>query len=491
MSSTRALRQAASGTAETSRPAAREQAPTGAGATRSRPHEHAHKAAAFVANDARLHWHDQAIWFLRGKRDRVSSAVPDWEQLRSAGEQIKAHTLSRLAEYLEQFERNAIQLGARVHWAKDAEEHNRIVHGLLAERGVQRVVKSKSMLTEECHLNPYLEERGIEVVDTDLGERIVQLRREPPSHIVMPAVHLKKEEIGELFHQQLGSEEGLSDPKVLTEIARQHLRQKFLAAQATISGVNFAIAETGGFVVCTNEGNADLGTSLPPLHIACMGVEKVVPRLKDLAVFLRLLARSATGQPITSYTSHFLGPRRGAELHVVIVDHGRSGILRREEYRRSLHCIRCGACMNTCPVYRRSGGHSYGVTVPGPIGSVLAPHINPAAHSSLPFASTLCGSCSDVCPVKVDLHHQLLVWRGELGRAGLLPLSKRVASKLGGWILARTWAYRFFGRLGRWLLARVPRAVIYNRWNAWGRQRELPAPPRESFREIYRRRRGQ
>jgi len=444
-----------------------------------------------VANDARLHWHDQAIWFLRGKRDRVSSAVPDWEQLRSAGEQIKAHTLSRLAEYLEQFERNAIQLGALVHWAKDAEEHNRIVHGLLAERGVQRVVKSKSMLTEECHLNPYLQERGIEVVDTDLGERIVQLRREPPSHIVMPAVHLKKEEIGELFHQQLGSEEGLSDPKVLTEIARQHLRQKFLAAQATISGVNFAIAETGGFVVCTNEGNADLGTSLPPLHIACMGVEKVVPRLKDLAVFLRLLARSATGQPITSYTSHFLGPRRGAELHLVIVDHGRSGILRREEYRRSLHCIRCGACMNTCPVYRRSGGHSYGVTVPGPIGSVLAPHINPAAHSSLPFASTLCGSCSDVCPVKVDLHHQLLVWRGELGRAGLLPLSKRVASKVGGWILARTWAYRFFGRLGRWLLARVPRAVIYNRWNAWGRQRELPAPPRESFREIYRRRRGQ
>ena len=491
MSSTYALRQPTTDIDGTSMPAAREHAPTGAATNHARPHEHAQKAAAFVANDARLHWHDQAIWFLRGKRDRVSSAVPDWEQLRSAAEQIKAHTLSQIAEYLEQFERKAIQLGAQVHWARDADEHNRTVHSLLAERGVQRVVKSKSMLTEECHLNPYLEERGIEVVDTDLGERIVQLRREPPSHIVMPAIHLKKEEIGELFHQQLGSEKALSDPKLLTEIARQHLRQKFLAAQATNSGVNFAIAETGGFVVCTNEGNADLGTSLPPLHIACMGVEKVVPRLKDLPVFLRLLARSATGQPITSYTSHFLGPRRGAELHIVIVDHGRSGILRREEYRRSLHCIRCGACMNTCPVYRRSGGHSYGVTVPGPIGSVLAPHINPAAHSSLPFASTLCGSCSDVCPVKVDLHHQLLVWRGELGRAGLVPFSKRVASKLGGWILARTWAYRFFGKLGRWFLARLPRAVVYNRWNVWGRQRELPAPPRESFREMYGRRRGQ
>ena len=490
MSSTYALRQAATDSAATSVPAVPKHTPTGGAANHPRPHEHAQRAAAFVANDARLHWHDQAIWFLRGKRDRVSSEVPDWEQLRSAAEQIKAHTLSRLAEYLEQFEKNATRLGAQVHWARDAEEHNRIVHALLSERGVQRVVKSKSMLTEECHLNPYLEERGIEVVDTDLGERIVQLRREPPSHIVMPAVHLKKEEIGELFHQELGSEKGLSDPKLLTEIARQHLRQKFLAAQATISGVNFAVAETGGFVVCTNEGNADLGTSLPPLHIACMGVEKVVPRLKDLPVFLRLLARSATGQPITSYTSHFLGPRRGAELHVVIVDHGRSGILRREEYRRSLHCIRCGACMNTCPVYRRSGGHSYGVTVPGPIGSVLAPHINPAAHSSLPFASTLCGSCSDVCPVKVDLHHQLLVWRGELGRARLVPFSKRVASRVGGWILARAWAYRFFGKLARWFLARLPRAVVYNRWNVWGRQRELPAPPPESFREMYGRSRG-
>jgi L-lactate dehydrogenase complex protein LldF len=453
--------------------------------------EHPDKAAAFVANDPRLHWHDQAVWFLRAKRDRASAVIPEWEELRTLGSQIKHHALSRLADYLEQFEKNATALGANVHWAKDADEHNRIVHRLLAGRGVRRVVKSKSMLTEECHLNPYLEARGIEVVDTDLGERIVQLRREPPSHIVMPAIHLKKEDIGELFHEKLGSPAGLADPKLLTEHARQHLREKFLAAQAGITGVNFAVAETGGFVVCTNEGNADLSTALPPVHIACMGIEKVIPRPKDLGVFLRVLARSATGQPITSYTSHFHGPRPGGELHIVIVDNGRSRILCREEYRRSLHCIRCGACMNTCPVYRRSGGHSYGVTVPGPIGSVLAPHLDPASHASLPFASSLCGSCSDVCPVKIDLHHQLLIWRGELGRAGLVPLGKRVAAKIGGWILARTWAYRFFGKAVRWLLPKLPRSLVYGRWSAWGRQRELPEAPAESFREIYRRRGAQ
>ena len=449
---------------------------------------HPEKASAFVADGVRLRWHDQAVWFLREKRDRASAAVPDWEPLRQLASRIKAHTLSRLADYLEEFERNARALGATVHWARDASEHNRIVHGLLSARGVSRVVKSKSMLTEECHLNPYLEERGIEVVDTDLGERIVQLRREPPSHIVMPALHLKKQEIGALFHDKIGTAEGLEDPKLLTEAARQHLRKKFLAAQAGITGVNFAIAETGGFVVCTNEGNADLGTALPPLHIACMGLEKVIPRTKDLGVFLRLLARSATGQPITSYTSHFHGPRPGGELHIVVVDHGRSAILRREQFRAALHCIRCGACMNTCPVYRRSGGHSYGVTIPGPIGSVLAPHRDPGGSLSLPFASTLCGSCTDVCPVRVDLHEQMLLWRGELGRAGLVPLGKRIGSRLTRWVLARTWAYRLAGAVLRWVLPRLPQGLL--RRTAWGRQRDLPEPPRESFREMYRRRRA-
>ena len=449
---------------------------------------HPERAAAFVADGERMKWHDQAIYFIRSKRDKAQGAVPDWEALRTAAAQIKAHVLSRLADYLEEFERKAIANGAQVHWAKDADEHNQIVHSILAKHGVTRMVKSKSMLTEECHLNPYLEARGIEVVDSDLGERIVQFRKEPPSHIVMPAIHLKKEEIGELFHDKLGTPKGLSDPQQLTEAARGHLRSKFLAAQAGLTGVNFAIAETGGFVVCTNEGNADLGTALPPVHIACMGVEKIVPRAKDLGVFLRLLARSATGQPITTYSSHFHGPRPGGELHIVIVDHGRSKLLASETHRSSLRCIRCAACMNTCPVYRRSGGHSYGVTVPGPIGSILAPGIDPKKHASLPFASSLCGSCSDVCPVRIDLHSQLLAWRGELGAQGLIPLGKRVSARISGWVLARTWAYRFFGKVGRWLVPKLPRALVYSRLNAWGKQRELPEMPKQSFREIWRQR---
>jgi L-lactate dehydrogenase complex protein LldF len=449
---------------------------------------HADEAARYVADGERLKWHDTAVWFMRQKRDRRAMEVPEWEALRDVAARIKAHTLSRLAEYLEEFERNAVRHGAKVHWARDAEEHNRIVHGLLVEHGVTRLVKSKSMLTEDCHLNPYLEARGVEVVDTDLGERIVQLRKEPPSHIVMPAIHLHKEEVGELFHDELGTREGASDPTYLTEAARGHLREKFLAAQAGLTGVNFAIAETGGIVVCTNEGNADLGTALPPLHIACMGVEKLIPRAADLGVFLRLLARSATGQPITSYTSHYHGPRPGAELHIVIVDHGRSRILARPEYRRSLGCIRCGACINTCPVYRRSGGHSYGVTVPGPIGIVLAPHIDKARHASLPYASTLCGSCSDVCPVKIDLHQQILTWRGELAGAGLVQLKKRVAARVGGWVLARTWAFRLVGRVVRWLVPRLPRPLVYGRGNAWGRQRELPPMPEKSFRAQWKER---
>jgi L-lactate dehydrogenase complex protein LldF len=443
--------------------------------------EHSERAAAFVADEQRVHWHDTAVWFSRQKRDVARAAVPEWEELRALASAIKAHTISRLADYLEQFEKNALAAGAQVHWARDAGEHNRIVHGLLEERGVKRLVKSKSMLTEECHLNPYLEAKGIEVVDTDLGERIVQFRREPPSHIVMPAIHLKKEEIGELFHERLGTPKGLSDPKALTEAARNHLREKFLAAQAGLTGVNFAIASTGGVVVVTNEGNADLGTSLPPLHIACMGVEKLVPGPRELAVFLRLLARSATGQPISTYTSHFQGPRPGAEMHIVIVDNGRSNILARAEYRSSLKCIRCGACMNTCPVYRHSGGHSYGVTVPGPIGSVLAPHVDAKKHASLPFASTLCGSCTDVCPVRIDLHHQLLLWRGELAARGLVPLGKRVVSRIGRWVLLRSWAYRTFGKLARVLAPLLPRS-------GWTRQRDLPDLPRESFRAQWRKR---
>jgi L-lactate dehydrogenase complex protein LldF len=450
--------------------------------------DHPVLAEQFVRNEQRTHWHDQALWYVRVKRDRAAGSLPEWEQLREHAAAIKMHVVSRLADYVEQFAENAQQRGIQVHWAADAAAHNRIVLGLLQQHGVRRVVKSKSMLTEECHLNPFLERADIEVIDTDLGERIVQLRREPPSHIVLPAIHIKREEVGQVFHEQLGTPAGMSDPNYLTEAACRHLREMFLTAQAGITGVNFAIAETGGFVVCTNEGNADLGVSLPKFHIACMGIEKLIPRAADLAVFLRLLARSATGQPITTYTSHFHGPVEGGELHIVLVDNGRSDLLASDDFRRSLSCIRCGACMNTCPVYRRSGGHSYRSTVPGPIGSILAPVRNGAEHASLPFACSLCGSCTDVCPVKIDLHHQLLVLRGRLREQGRLKLSKRLGLKLAAWTMAGPVRFAVAGWFGRWMLRRLPRRWIYHRFNPWGRQRELPEAPANSFRALYRRR---
>ncbi|MFG0334154.1 MAG: LutB/LldF family L-lactate oxidation iron-sulfur protein [Maioricimonas sp. JB049] len=452
---------------------------------------HPAEAARFIENRERAHWHDQSLWFVRAKRDKAASTLPEWEQLRETASQIKLSTKSRLADLLEQFEENARRHGAIVHWARDAAEHNEIVLSILQQHNVRRVVKSKSMLTEECHLNPYLERHGLEVVDTDLGEWIVQLRQEPPSHIVMPAIHTKREEIGELFHQHIGTEKGATDPTYLARAARNELRQRFINADAGITGVNFAIAETGGFVVCTNEGNADLGTSLPNLHIACMGIEKLIPQAKDLSVFLRLLARSATGQPITTYSSHFHGPRgRHCEMHIVIVDNGRSDILASEEFRRSLNCIRCGACMNTCPVYRRSGGHSYHNTVPGPIGSILGPLQNPEKHSTLPYACSLCGSCTDVCPVKIDLHKQLYTWRNKLALKGLLPRSKRWSMKIVGKVLGSPWLYRTTGRIGRFIVPKLPRFLVYNRLNPWGRQRELPPMPRKSFRDLYRQRKS-
>ena len=449
---------------------------------------HATLATKFVADHERAKWHDQALWFVRMKRDRMAQQLPEWETLREAAAAIKANVVSRLADYLEQFEANAKARGVIVHWAADAAEHNQIVLGILQKHAVKRLVKSKSMLTEECHLNPFLERHGIEVVDTDLGERIVQLANEPPSHIVLPAIHKKKEDVSDLFAIHLKTEKGNCDPAYLTEAARGHLRDRFLRADAGLTGVNFAIAETGGFVVCTNEGNADLGASLPNLHIACMGIEKLVPRAKDLGVFLRLLARSATGQPITTYSSHFHGPRAGGELHIVIVDNGRTQLVASDEFRRSLNCIRCGACMNTCPVYRRSGGHSYEAVVPGPIGSILSPAQDAKKHASLPHACSLCGSCTDVCPVKIDIHHQLLTWRKEIVARGLLPLPKRMAMKLMSMVLRRPWLYEFAGGMARKLVPWMPRWMVYNPLNGWGKQRDLPEFPKKSFRELYKKR---
>ncbi len=451
---------------------------------------HPQNAADFIADADRTGWHDQALWYVRVKRDKAAHTLPEWEQLRERASQIKRHTISRLPDYLEQFEENATRLGAHVHWARDADEHNQIVLDILRRHGAKKIVKSKSMLTEECHLNPALEEAGLEVVDTDLGERIVQLRHEPPSHIVLPAIHIKKEEVGELFHRCLHTEQGATDPQYLTEAARGHLRDKFMGADAGLSGVNFAIAETGGFVVCTNEGNADLGVSLPKLHIACMGIEKLVPRMQDLAVLLRLLSRSATGQPITTYTSHFHGPVPGGELHIVLVDNGRSRIRANEQFRESLHCIRCGACINTCPVYRRSGGYSYDNTIPGPIGSVLGPLRDAKRNYSLPYACSLCGSCTDVCPVKIPLHDYLLKLRGEIVEQRYLPLSKRLAMKVAGIVLGRTWLYNLSGKIARRLVPILPRWIVYNRLNDWGKHREIPQFPKNSFRELYEKRHG-
>ncbi len=450
--------------------------------------DHAAAATRFIADEARTDWHDGALWHVREKRDRASQAVPEWEALRELASQIKDHTLSRLDEYLAEFEAQATANGLHVHWAADAEEHNRIVHGILAEHGVRRLVKSKSMLTEECGLNPYLEAQGIEVVDTDLGERIVQLAGEAPSHIVLPAIHVRKEEVGALFHDTLGTAEGESDPQVLTEAARQHLRAHFLGADAALTGVNFGIAETGGVVVCTNEGNADLGVHLAPVHIASMGIEKLIPKAEHLGVFLRLLARSATGQGITTYSSHLHRPRDGQEVHVVLVDNGRSEHLGREDFRAALKCIRCGACINTCPVYRRSGGHSYGSTVPGPIGSILMPGIDLKKYSNLPFASTLCGSCGDVCPVKIDIPTQLYKWRQIVGEEGTVGAGKRRAMAMAGRVFRRPWLYRMGGKVARRLLRWLPRGAVYARANVWGRARDLPDPPSESFLEGYARR---
>jgi L-lactate dehydrogenase complex protein LldF len=447
---------------------------------------HASRAEAFNLDHERTSWHDETLWFVRQKRDKAVYAVPEFQELRNLASAIKDHTLSRLDEYLAQFEAAAQANGVRVHWAANATEHNAIVLDIIRARGATRVVKSKSMLTEECHLNPYLIKEGIEVIDTDLGERIIQMRDEPPSHIVLPAIHLKKEDVGATFFKHLGTAEGLTDPQQLTEAARQHLRAKFLAGEVALTGVNFAIAETGSVVVCTNEGNADLGVSLAPVHVASMGIEKLIPRLSDLGVFTRLLARSATGQPVTTYTSHYTKPMPGREMHIIIVDNGRTQQLGRPDFRASLKCIRCGACMNTCPVYRRSGGHSYDFTVPGPIGSILSPNIDLKKHSTLPFASTLCGSCTDVCPVKIDIHVQLYKWRQIVSEANHLPTAKKIGLKFMGRLLASPTAFKVSGMLGRKGLRFLPYGLTHNKTvNAWAIARELPEPPKQSFREWY------
>ena len=450
--------------------------------------KHPELAKIFNKDEQRVNWHDETLWFVRQKRDKAANSLPEWEALREKASRIKDNVLSNLDEYLIQFETRAKENGIQVHWAADAAEHNLIVHSIFKKHGVQQAVKSKSMLTEECHLNEFLEQKGIQIIDSDLGERIVQLAKEPPSHIVLPAIHKKKEEVGALFHQHLGSAEGESDAQILTETARQHLRQVFLTRKIALTGVNFAVAETGEFVVCTNEGNADMGAHLADVHIACMGIEKIIPERKHLGVFLRLLARSATGQPITTYSSHFKTPRQGQEMHIVLVDNGRSNQLGREDFRNSLKCIRCGSCMNTCPVYRRSGGHSYHSAIAGPIGAILAPNLDMEKYSDLPFASTLCGSCSNVCPVKIDIHDQLYKWRQVLAKNGQIEKQKQLGMKAMKWVLSSPTLFKASARAGRSVMRLAPFA-LNNQLNPWYHQREMPKAPEHSFEEWYRKNR--
>jgi L-lactate dehydrogenase complex protein LldF len=447
--------------------------------------DHAGKAAVFSRDTSFVNWHNDSLWHVRHKRDLAKNSVDHWELLRERASSIKEHTLANLREYLLEFERNALGNGWQVHWATDAVEHNRIILDILNRKGIDQVVKSKSMLTEECGLNGFLEKNGIEIIDTDLGERIVQLAGKPPSHIVLPAIHMKKKEIGNLFHQHLKSIAGNEDPAYLTQVAREDLRNSLVQSKAAISGVNFALADSGTVVVCTNEGNADMGIHHADVYIASMGIEKVIPGTQELPVFLELLARSATGQAITTYTSHLVKPPPGKIYHIVLVDNGRTQILADKKYKKILKCIRCGACINTCPVYRRSGGYSYGYTIPGPIGSVLAPLKEMRKYHSLPYASSLCGSCSDVCPVKINLHDMLYRLRSDAVRSGSFSLGKKIMLLLLDQVLYRKSLYDFFGSLGVSMAKYMPSLLIYNRFNAWGKSRDLPDVPPMRFRDWY------
>ena len=452
--------------------------------------DHAEAASRFIASEKHEAFHDARLWDLRKKRDREAYAIPEWEQLRQLASDIKEHTLTHLADYLEEFERNAVKNGVKVHWARDAAEHNQIVYEILAAREAKTLVKSKSMLTEECDMRPFLERRGIEVIETDLGERIQQLDDEPPSHIVVPAVHKLRGDVSAVFARTLGTEPGNEDVSYLAESQRRTTRPYFLRADAGMTGANFAIAETGGFVVCTNEGNADLSASLPTLHIASIGIEKLIPKVEHLGVFIRLLSRSALGSPITQYTSHFRAPRQGAELHIVLVDHGRSERLGMGDFWYSLKCIRCGACMNTCPVYRRSGGLSYGATYSGPIGVIIDPTFDIRKYSNLPFASTLNGSCTNVCPVKINIHDQIYKWRRVIAERNQLPFVKKATMKAAGKLFGNPKLYRAALAATETALEDLPRFAIYNWFNPWGRQREVPRPPVKTFRQWYIENRG-
>ena len=446
--------------------------------------KHSKNASVFIKNKANERWHNETLWLVRQKRDNLSKAIPEWEHLRELAHEIKMHTITHLDEYLQQFTEKAESNGAIIHFAKNAEEHNSIIYGMLSAKNVKKLVKSKSMLSEECELNPFLIDKGIDVIESDLGERILQLMKAPPSHIVMPAIHIKREEVGKLFEKTMGTEPNNSDPTYLTHTARKFLRKEFFTADAAMTGVNFAVAETGDIVVCTNEGNADMGTSLAKLHIASMGIEKIVPNLQSLSVFTRLLARSATGQPITTYTSHYRKPKDGCEMHVIIVDNKRSETISNSNHMQVLKCIRCAACMNTCPVYRRSGGYSYTYFIPGPIGINLGMSKYPKKYYDNISACSLCFSCNNVCPVKIDLADQIYRCRQSLNSIGKANKIKKLMSKGLNFLFKRPFIYNTCLKLAP-VINKMPRFLVYNKLNAWGTGRELPKFAKQSFTSMW------
>lgn len=426
---------------------------------------------------------------------RAYAALPDSDKLRDHAKRIKEHTLAHLDQYLEQLEASVLRNDGKVHWANTAENARHIVLQIAQQGKCKRAVKSKSMTSEEIHLNSALEADGIEVTETDFGEFIIQLAGERPSHLVAPAVHHTRESIARILSKEVG-ENLPDDPTLLAQTGRRLLREKFRRADLAITGANFAVAETGTIVLVTNEGNGRLTTTCPPIHVALVGMEKVIPRYADLPVFLKLLARAATGQSLSVYTTLITGPRRAGELdgpkefHLVILDNGRSKILA-TPFRESLQCIRCGACLNACPVYRRIGGHAYGGVYSGPIGSILTP-LYDSAHDNLhlPHASSLCGACQEACPVKINIPHMLIGLREMQHR----EKGKR-AERWGYWlwreILRRPWFYRLAILAARY----VVRPVDSDGWlkelpgpgAGWTAARDFPAPAVRSFRERWRR----
>jgi L-lactate dehydrogenase complex protein LldF len=430
----------------------------------------------------------RATGTIRGKRRVVVEETPDWEELREAGRAIKARTLAALDEHLVVLERAVESAGGRVWWARDAAEANEAVSQIARAHGVTEIVKVKSLTTDELGLNEYLAGQGIDAVETDLAELILQLDGDWSSHILVPALHRNRHEIGELFRRTIDREVG-DEPAALAEAARTYLRKKFLAARMGVSGANFLVAETGTAVVVESEGNGRMCTTLPPVLVTVAGIEKILPRWDDLEVFLQLLPRSSTGERMNPYTSLWSGTlaREGpGEFHLVLVDNGRVRVLADEVGRGALACIRCSACLNVCPVYERTGGHAYGSIYPGPIGAILTPQLVGIENApTLPYASSLCGACYEVCPVKIDIPDILVHLRGRAIEAGVEPVSERLAMRGLARTFASRRAYESAQRLGRGALRLVPWARV-GPLRAWARARGLPSREPRTFRGWWR-----